>query len=119
MFDDKRLSSAAASLIEEAAISRRKILISSITLAEIVYLVEKNRIPPDAYDLLNAAVTNPEHVFAEAALTSGIVAQMRKVPRAQIPDLPDRIIAATAIYFNVPVISRDRRILASDLTTIW
>jgi len=44
---------------------------------------------------------------------------MRRVPREQVPDLPNRIVAATALYFNVPVISRDSRILASDLTTIW
>jgi hypothetical protein len=28
-------------------------------------------------------------------------------------------LAATALHFNLPVISRDSRILASDLTTIW
>lgn len=33
---------------------------------------------------------------------------LRQVYRSQIPDLPDRIIAATALYLNVPVISRDR-----------
>jgi PIN domain nuclease of toxin-antitoxin system len=33
--------------------------------------------------------------------------------------MPDRIVAATALHFGVPVISRDSRILASDLTTIW
>jgi predicted nucleic acid-binding protein len=35
---------------------------------------------------------------------------MRQVPRAQVPDLPDRIVAATAAYLRVPVISRDGRI---------
>jgi hypothetical protein len=29
------------------------------------------------------------------------------------------MIAATAVYFGVPVLSRDRRILAAALTSIW
>jgi len=33
--------------------------------------------------------------------------------------MPDRMIAATALYFNVPVISRDSKILATNLNTIW
>lgn len=44
---------------------------------------------------------------------------MRQVPRADIADLPDRIVAATAVYFSVPVISRDGRIRASNVQTVW
>ncbi|MDY7076564.1 MAG: hypothetical protein SXV54_06520 [Chloroflexota bacterium] len=44
---------------------------------------------------------------------------MRQVPREQVPDLPDRVIAATALYLGVPLISRDRKIRLSDVTTIW
>ena len=33
--------------------------------------------------------------------------------------MPDRIIAATAVYFKVPVISRDRRIRSANLQTVW
>ncbi|MEG4248868.1 hypothetical protein [Microcoleus sp. Pol10D4] len=39
--------------------------------------------------------------------------------RAQIPDLPDRIIPASALYLNVPVISRDHRIQLSSIDTTW
>jgi PIN domain nuclease of toxin-antitoxin system len=119
LFDDKRLSADAARLIDEAAAARRKIAISSISLAEVVYLVEKNRLPPAAYEDLTQALANPEHVFTEAAFTTAIVQAMRQVPRAEVPDMPDRMIAATAVYFNVPVISRDRRIRAASLNTVW
>jgi predicted nucleic acid-binding protein len=44
---------------------------------------------------------------------------MTRVPRADVPDLSDHIIAATALYFNVPLISRDGKIQASDLRAIW
>jgi PIN domain nuclease of toxin-antitoxin system len=42
-----------------------------------------------------------------------------QVPRADVPDMPDRIVAATGLYFGIPVISRDRRIRASNIQTVW
>ena len=39
---------------------------------------------------------------------------LRQVGRSQIPDLPDRIIAATGLYLILPVISRDRLQLSSE-----
>jgi hypothetical protein len=33
--------------------------------------------------------------------------------------MPDRMVAATAVYFDVPVISRDGGIRAASLKTIW
>jgi PIN domain nuclease of toxin-antitoxin system len=33
--------------------------------------------------------------------------------------MPDRIVAATALYFGVPAISRDGRIRASNIQTVW
>ena len=65
------------------------------------------------------ALADPEHVFAEAVFTAATVQSMRKVSRAEVPDMPDRMIAATAVYFDVPVISRDRRIRTASLNTIW
>jgi predicted nucleic acid-binding protein len=44
---------------------------------------------------------------------------MRHVPRTAVPDMPDRIVAATAVFLGVPVISRDGRIRAANLRTVW
>jgi PIN domain nuclease of toxin-antitoxin system len=33
--------------------------------------------------------------------------------------MPDRIVAATAVYFGVPVVSRGGRIRASNVQTVW
>ncbi|MGA2219845.1 MAG: PIN domain-containing protein [Terracidiphilus sp.] len=119
MFGDPRLSVAATAFIEEAALARHKIAVSTISLAELVYLVEKGRLPEAAYTELAQALADPEHVFAEAPFTATIVEAMRQVPRSEVPDLPDRIVAATAVYLGVPVISRDRLIRAASLKTIW
>jgi PIN domain nuclease of toxin-antitoxin system len=119
LFGDSRLSSSAKLAIEAAAQARRKVAISVVSLAEIVYLVEKGRLPASAYDDLKKALHDPSHVLQEAPVTGEIVDAMRRVPRADIPDMPDRIVAATAVYFGVPVISRDSRIRASSIHKIW
>ena len=119
LFADERLSPVAASTILSAANARQKIAISSITLVEIVYLVEKRRLPQIAITQLKAALVDPDHVFTEAGLTSAIVESMMQVMRDEVPDMPDRIIAATALHLGVPVITRDRKILASNVNSIW
>src|SRR4051812_16816990 len=104
LFDDPKLSRAAGEFINDAAAHRHKIAVSSISLAEVVYLIEKNRLSPSVYNDLTNALADPEHVLTEAACTAAVVEAMRQVPRAEVPDLPDRIVAATGVYFDVPVI---------------
>jgi PIN domain nuclease of toxin-antitoxin system len=116
---DVRLSVSAGDFIDQAASAERQIVISSISLAEIVYLIEKNRLPANAYADLKAAIADPDHVFKEAPFTLEIVDAMSRVPRADVPDMPDRIVAATGVYFGIPVISRDGRNRASNLKTVW
>jgi PIN domain nuclease of toxin-antitoxin system len=110
LYDDARLSVAAGDFIDQAAAAGSQIVVSSISLAEIVYLIEKNRLPTNAYADLRAAMADPDHVFKEAPFTVEIVDAMRQVPRADVPDMPDRIVAATGVYFGAAVISRDGHI---------
>lgn len=119
LFDDARLSKTVSAFIEEAATRYQKIAISSISLAEEVYLTEKNRLPPSAIDELFEALADPDHVFTEAVFNAAIVHAMRSVSRVEVPEMPDRIVAATGVYFGVPVLSRDRRIRAARIKTVW
>lgn len=119
LFDDPRLSKPAGDFIDHAAAAGRRVAVSSISLAEIVYLVEKGRLTPNVYPDVKAALADLEHVFQEVPLTVEIVDAMHRVARAAVPDMPDRIVAATAVAFNVPVISRDGRIRTSTVQTIW
>ena len=64
-------------------------------------------------------MADPDHVLKEAPFTVEIVDAMRNVSRTAVPDMPDRIVAATGVYFGVPVISRDGRIRTSSVHTIW
>ena len=119
LFGDVRLSAPAKAHFDAAASVRERIAISVISMAEIVYLVEKRRILASAFDDLQAALRNRDHVLHEAPVTAEIIESMQRIPRTDIPDMPDRIVAATAVYFDVPIISRDGRIRAAQLTTVW
>jgi PIN domain nuclease of toxin-antitoxin system len=49
-----------------------------------------------------------------------IVDCLRDIPRDLVPDMPDRIIAATAMSVALPLISCDRRIRSvQGLNVIW
>ena len=119
LYKNPRLSVIARTLMDDAAAGGHHIPLSPISLAEIVYLVEKNRLSVSAYEDLQAALSDPEYVIEEAPFTAEVVEAMRHVPRAQVPDMPDRIVAATAAYLRVPVISRDGRIKSSNVPTVW
>jgi PIN domain nuclease of toxin-antitoxin system len=114
-----RLSETARNFIDAAAAAGHSIALSAISLAEIVYLVEKNRLPEAAFQDLKRALADPDYVIDEAPFNSDVVEAMRLVSRNDIPDMPDRIVAATGVHLDVPVISRDGRIRASNVRTIW
>lgn len=119
LFKNPSLSATARDFMDEAARAGRGIGLSPISLAEIVYLVEKNRLPASAYAELKRALADPDYVIEEAPFTVEVVDAMRQVPREDVPDMPDRIVAATAVFFGVPAISRDGRIRASNIRTVW
>jgi PIN domain nuclease of toxin-antitoxin system len=73
LFGDSRLSLPDRRLIEQAAASRRKTVVSVISLAEIVYLIGKGRLPFLAYEKLRRALGNVDYVIDEAPLITGIV----------------------------------------------
>ena len=119
IFADSRLSVTARTTIEQIAAEGNQVAFSSITLAEIVYLSERGRINSNTLDLLLREVESDDALLVEIPFDRNIALTLREVDRSQIPDLPDRIIAATALYLNLPVISRDRRIQLSSIDTIW
>lgn len=119
LYGDSRLSARGRTVIDEAAAAGDEILFSSITLAEIVYLAEKGRIPATTLDQVVRVSLKDPAVFVEVPVDKYIARAMRHVERAQVPDFPDRIIAATAVEAGLPLISRDGKIRLSTVPTIW
>jgi PIN domain nuclease of toxin-antitoxin system len=116
---DARLSDQAKRFIDEAGRRGMPVLICSISLVEVVYLCEKGRIPPESLTRLEEALRLEDSALHVADLTMAVALAVGRVIRDEVPDMPDRIIAGTALYFGVPVISRDRKIQTSAVETIW
>ncbi|MEE8391174.1 MAG: PIN domain-containing protein [Anaerolineae bacterium] len=116
-FDDRRDSGYACSYLVPAGLSPT--LCASISIVEIIYLIEKGRIPPATLPLLEEGLLERPALLEIIPVTNLIALTVQHVPRQQIPDLPDRIIAATALHLDVPLITRDRKIRLSDVATVW
>ena len=52
-------------------------------------------------------------------LTNAVVDALARIPRTAVLDMPDRIIAATALHLGLPLISKDHKIQVSGIQTIW
>ena len=85
LFDDERLSVPAGDFIDQSAAVRRRIVVSAISLAEIVYLIEKSRLPANAYADLKNALADLDHALKGAPFT----VEMTGAP-AVIPPVPFR-----------------------------
>lgn len=119
LYDDKRLSKTAGKLMDEIEVSDDQLAISSITLVEVVYLMEKKRIDGNAFTKVVTLLEQTNPKLVEIPLDHAVVEAMRHVDRTQIAEMPDRIVAATALYLNVPVISYDHKIQSSNIATVW
>lgn len=119
LFADTRLSRVAKAIIEDALGEGRRTGVSAMTLAEILYLVEKGRAAPQTFDRVLSILADPSGPFLELHVDSAVVSAMQMIPREEVADLPDRVIAATALRYGVPVVSCDRRIRAASVESIW
>lgn len=61
----------------------------------------------------------PTGLFAEIVPDLRVARALSRIDLAVVPDMPDRIIAATSLYLGVPIISKDGKIRLSGLVTIW
>lgn len=86
------------------------IIIPSVVLFEIGYLHEKGKIPislKDIEDIVNNSIN-----YAEERLSMSIIKTAFEIK--DIPELHDRLIAGTAKYLNLPLITNDPIILKSE-----
>jgi PIN domain nuclease of toxin-antitoxin system len=116
---DSLLSEAARNAFFTAAAQADPIGVSSISIVEIIYLTEKQRIPQHALTLLEKELQTPESVLTIVALDAKLALGINQVDRLDVPEMPDRIIAATAAVLDLPLITRDRKIRATNIRTIW
>jgi len=62
----------------------------------------------------------PNSSFTTQDLTAEIAQTLAQIPRTMVPDMPDRIIAATALHLNLPLVTKDRKIQAlQSIQIVW
>ncbi len=117
---DSRLSSTVRQKFHEADTGHCQIFIPAIILIEMTYLVEKGRLNRAPVNQVFALLDNPGGSYSVATLDQHIARAIQNIPRTLVPDMPDRIIAATAYYLNVPLLTKDTMIQKSGaITVIW
>ncbi|MBE7473648.1 MAG: PIN domain protein [Anaerolineae bacterium] len=116
---DARLSLTARQAIDAVTEQASQVAISSISLVETAYLEEKDRIPAGTLVGVLSLLDAPHPLLVEVPVTRQIIAALLNISRVTVPDMPDRVIAATALSLSVPLVSRDRKIQDSQIQTIW
>jgi PIN domain nuclease of toxin-antitoxin system len=113
------LSPLALKTIRSAVGNGHPVFLSSISIVESIYLAETGRLPSDTWQLLFNAVRSKSSGVVVQPLDEAVAEVCRGISRSAVPDMPDRIIAATAVYLGLPLVTRDRRLQAASLDTIW
>jgi PIN domain nuclease of toxin-antitoxin system len=114
-----RLSRVAHNAIKLAIRQRQSLYVSAISLLAILYLEEKGRLASGTLDRVLQELSNAGSLLVEVPLTASTAQAMRQVPRDQVPDMPDRAIAATAHALGIPLVTADHLIRASSTPTLW
>lgn len=117
--DSDKLGPEADRAFASADAGASRIFVPTICLVEIVYLTEKGRIPSEMKTALDAYLDAGNTSLETVALTRDVVRALESIDRQNVPDLPDRIIAASALSLNLPLLSRDRAIQTSGVQVVW
>lgn len=117
--DSPTLSSKARARIKNAERDAEEIFASAISLVEIIHLGELGRLPAIAFQKLRDALRIPGGAIVVAPLEAAGAEAVHQVSRQEVPDMPDRIIAATALHLHAELVTRGRKLQAAGIRTLW
>ena len=109
-----KIVKAAKSILQDADNGTNKILISIISMVEILYLSERNRVPLNLEEMRRKLLYLDNYEIIDLDLD--IVETARTV---QGLELHDRLIVSTALSLNVPVLTSDQIITDSGQVDVF
>ena len=116
----EKLSINAVTSLDNALNNGESIFISAISIVEMNYLVEKNRIPTGSLEQLLQLIDDPLVNLVVVPLDTPVAIAFTQIPRDVVPEMGDRIIAATSLYLGLPLVTKDHKIRnLSNIETIW
>ncbi|MBE7516811.1 MAG: PIN domain-containing protein [Chloracidobacterium sp.] len=119
-FDEySRLTKLAETTVDDAA-ENGTLFVSSITIVELTYLIEKDRVPKEVLAKLREALDDDATAFELAGLSRRVADELQNIDRSIVADMHDRIVAATALHLGLPLVTSDGNLQRlSNVETIW
>ncbi len=115
-----KLSEVARGAMRAAEDAGSPIYVPAISVVEIRYLVEKGTFTVADYVQVITALKDDGTALQLAPLDLDVAEALVQIPRATVPDMPDRIIAATAFALRLPLVTKDDEIRKlTNVTTLW
>ena len=115
--DSPKLSAKAKKIFQKVDNMQESIFIPCIVFFELVYIIEKKRLAIDFDGFLRMVMVSKNYKIEPLCLP--IIEESRRIPRERVSDPWDRLIAATAIHLDLPLITRDESLKRIGLKTIW
>ncbi len=112
----RKLGMQARRVLQEADQGLHTIVISGATLMEVLYLSERRRISVDLTVLKSLLVRS--YSYSVAPVNFEVIDATATID--DIPELHDRVIAGTAAWLKIPILTNDPDMTASrHVQTIW
>jgi predicted nucleic acid-binding protein len=118
MAQDRHLPKAARSIFAASEDGRVQVLVPSIVLVETVFLLQRQRIKEAILDQLLRLSEDPHVSIYVVPLDMNVVQAVTDFGPASVPELADRVIAATARALGLPLLTTDPAIAESGLVEV-
>lgn len=115
---DRRLSRAVRAVFSASEGGRTQILVPSIVLVEAIFLLHRQRVKEMIVDKLMMLSEEPDASLYVVPLDVAVVHALYQFGPAAVPELADRIIAATARASNLTLLTTDPAIIESGLVSV-
>lgn len=116
--EDRHLPRAVRSIFAKTEASQAQVLVPSITLVEAIFLLQRQRVNQKVVDQLLTLSEDSAHSIYVVPLDIQVATAVGEFGSALITDLPDRVIAATARVYGLPLLTTDQSIIASGLVQV-
>ena len=113
--ESSKVGKTALSILTDADNGKNKIIVSAISLMEIMYLYEKGRIKFSLNDFLEKIENHKYYKVID--LNTNILLSAIEIKNVE---LHDRLLIATAKHLDIPILTCDKVIQKNNLVkTIW